>query len=77
MSRKTNPRSVPATQADVEAGKSQMERALPSHGRLIDADAFVKFINKEWDGYDQWFAGMLEARPTIIPASKEGENGSK
>jgi hypothetical protein len=45
---------------------------VPPHGRLIDADAFISFIRENWDGYDQWFAEMLEARPTIIPA-EEGE----
>jgi len=43
---------------------------VPDHGRLIDADAFISFIRENWDSYDQWFAEMLEARPTIIPAEE-------
>lgn len=52
-----------------------MAEYIPPHGRLIDADAFISFIREKWDSYDQWFAEMLEARPTIIPADpeKEGE----
>ena len=44
----------------------------PPHGDLIDRDPFIEFIKTHWDGYDQWFVGQLEARPTIIPA-EEGE----
>ena len=45
---------------------------VPPHGDLIDRDPFIEFIKTHWDGYDQWFVGQLEARPTIIPA-EEGE----
>ena len=45
---------------------------VPPHGDLIDRDPFIEFIKTYWDGYDQWFVGQLEARPTIIPA-EEGE----
>lgn len=44
---------------------------VPPHGRLIDADAFVKHIKEDWEGYDQWIAVEVENRPTVIPA--EGE----
>lgn len=49
--------------------------SVPSHGDLIDRKPFVEFIKTHWDGYDQWFVGQLEARPTIIPAdpAEEGE----
>ena len=48
---------------------------VPPHGDLIDRKPFVEFIKTHWDGYDQWFVGQLEARPTIIPAdpAEEGE----
>ena len=38
------------------------------HGRLIDADAFISFIEEHWDSYDQWVVQILEERPTIIEA---------
>ena len=43
---------------------------VPDHGDLIDRKPFVEFIKTHWDGYDQWFADQLEARPTIIPADR-------
>ena len=43
------------------------------HGRLIDADTFENFIRKDWDKNDHWIADVVYSRPTIIPASEEGE----
>ena len=58
---------------DTETGTQVAEaHELPPHGDLIDRDPFIEFIKTHWDGYDQWFVGQLEARPTIIPA-EEGE----
>ena len=59
---------------NVERGGFQTDCPLvpvPSHGRLIDADAFVKHIKEDWEGYDQWIAVEVENRPPVIPA--EGE----
>lgn len=36
------------------------------HGDLIDRDKFIQFIKEHWDEYDQWFVGMLEARPVVL-----------
>jgi len=44
---------------------------ISAHGDLIDRDAFVKFIKENWPIYDQWIVGVLDARPTVIPAEKE------
>ena len=52
---------------------------VPPHGRLIDADAFEKvnayfwgmdFINAK---YEDCLCDLINAAPTIIPASEEGE----
>ena len=44
---------------------------IPTHGRLIDADAFEKHIKEDWNGYDQWIAAEVENRPTVIEAEEE------
>ena len=46
---------------------------VPAHGRLIDGDSFENFIRKDWDKHDHWIADVVYSRPTIIPASEEGE----
>lgn len=59
---------------------------IPPHGRLIDADAFIKRISElvrkaETDGFDlgaAWYKAFIrhiELAPTIIPADKEEING--
>lgn len=48
--------------------------AVPDHGRLIDADAFEKFVHDKWEDYDHWLLNYIEARPTIIPADKYDVN---
>ena len=57
----------------------ELQKRVPKipHGRLIDADAFIKYIKEHWDGYDQWFAEQLEARPTIIEAEDSFFNSLK
>ena len=40
------------------------------HGDLIDRDEFISFIKERWDSYDQWFVGMLEARPIVIESEE-------
>ena len=58
-------------------------RPVPPHGRLIDADAFIKRISElvrkaDTDGFDlgaAWYTAFIrhiELAPTIIPA-EEGE----
>jgi len=44
-----------------------------NHGDLIDRDAFIKFIKENWPIYDQWIVGVLDARPTVIPAKPPKE----
>lgn len=58
---------------------------VPPHGRLIDADAFIKRISElvrkaETDGFDlgaAWYTAFIrhiELAPTIIPASEGKED---
>ena len=58
---------------------------VPPHGRLIDADDFIKRINElvrqaHTDGFDlgaAWYTAFIrhiELAPTIIPADKEGND---
>jgi hypothetical protein len=42
---------------------------IPDHGRLIDADAYEKYLKDNWIPAN---LNALDAQPTIIPA-KEGE----
>ena len=53
---------------------------VPDHGRLIDADAVISFVNcghlrnplaLSWSDND--VVDMIENRQTIIPAESEGE----
>lgn len=52
---------------------------VPPHGRLIDADQFHKDNKEYWDRdfnypqYEDTLADLVNAAPTIIPASEEGE----
>ena len=62
--------------SDVPHGERRKDCPLievPPHGDLIDREPFIEFIEKNWDSYDQWFIGQLEARPIVIPADKDGE----
>ena len=43
---------------------------IPPHGRLIDADAYEKYLKDNWIPAN---LNALDAQPTIIPADKEGE----
>jgi len=44
---------------------------IPPHGRLIDADAFSKFVHDKWEDYDHWLLDYIEARPTVIEEEVE------
>lgn len=52
---------------------------VPPHGRLIDADQFHKDNKDYWDRdfnypqYEDTLADLVNAAPTVIPASEEGE----
>lgn len=43
---------------------------VPKHGDLIDRDKFIAFIKEQWNEYDQWFVGMLEARPVVVESEE-------
>lgn len=64
---------------------------IPPHGRLIDADAFKKYITvsfeevaPELEGGYKWLAERItndllkdiDAAPTVIPASEEVDDGT-
>ena len=61
----------PSTPKNGEVRKKAI--VVPNHGDLIDRDAFVKFIKENWSIYDQWIVGVLDARPTVIPAEPPKE----
>lgn len=44
--------------------------SVPSHGRLIDADALINDHPRTWTTYD---LQRIANAPTIIPASEEDE----
>ena len=51
---------------------------VPPHGRLIDADAICADIDEKRPGRsyeDAWALTVIDAAPTIIPASEEGGCG--
>ena len=43
---------------------------VPDHGRLVDADALLKEIEKFAGNH--WTVAMIKKAPTIIPADKDG-----
>ncbi len=48
---------------------------IPTHGRLIDADSLIEYINEELKSSEyiqRMFRRIVKSRPTVIEAETEG-----
>lgn len=73
------PDGIVCLNRDLECKRIATAVPVPPHGRLIDADQFHKDNKDYWDRdfnypqYEDTLADLVNAAPTVIPASEEGE----